>query len=695
MKKTLVFAIVTSVMWISSSEVGAVDYYVDGTGGNDSWNGLYASYTGDDNGPWETIGKANSTLGAGDTVYIRAGTYAETISPAVSGQSDARITYAAYNSETVKVTGYRGMYLIGISYISVDGLIFWKNPWQFFHIKDGSNHVEVKNCLIDGDLTGGGGPYCSSEVSHSLYAHIHHNTFQNPFRATTEDANEKNFLGITGTSDFTPAYALIEYNVFKDGPGHEQLDLYRTSYNVVRFNTFMDTGLYTQNHQESVDMMLGMGRGAEHNLIEHNEFYETNGNIGDGNCFGIRLSSGSKYTIVRYNRIYDVDRNFISYGTKEGRHTEYNAIYSNTIHNSGGSCKSTEADIKVISDHAGDEVRFNSFCNNIVHAFPETGIIIIDNSTGWENVHDNEFRANVIQGDTTATDVTKGVNVDYSWIKINHYTISEAQTRFPDEFKYNIDVDPLFENEAGHDFHLKAGSPAINAGDWLTTITSASGSGDSFAVAQSQFFMDGFGIVEGDSIQLEGQTQRAKITNVDYSNNIITVDQELEWTTGQGVALNYEGTAPDIGAYEFMGVACLPIEQTGWVLVHADSKETGYEAENSFDGDPDTFWSTEWSSPDPDPCHPHEIRIDLGGFHDICGFSYLPRQDVGAGDENGMIKDYEFRREKREEKNIKQMVRYIAPYWIPDSAGMTRKDKEDEKDIGFGDCGECNVDKFA
>ena len=531
---------------MNSVNVANCDYYVD----TDSIGGACSeSNSGAINQPWCTIGKANSELTAGDTVCLRGGTYAETIQPSNSGSDGNRITYTAYNSEIVKVTGATGADLNGKRYITIDGLIFEKNSWQFFLIRNGADHAEIKNCLIDGKGTGGGGPYNSCQIDNSLYAHIHHNTFQNPFRATTEDANEKNFISL----DRGSMYSLIEYNVFMDGPGHEQIDFYgalgSVNYNIIRFNTFLTTGLYTENFQESVDIMVGMGRGAEHNVVEHNTFYETNGNLGDGNTHGIRLSSGSKYTIVRHNVIYNVDRNAITLGTSEARNTEYNAVYNNTIHNSGASCKSTEADIQLKSTYTGRMMRFNSFCNNIVHAIPKTGIIIMDSSTAWENVYENGFRANVIHG--TGVDVTKGVNVNYSWININHYTIQEAQNAFPAEFKYNIDVDPLFENTASHDFQLKAGSRAVNAGDWLTTITSASGSGTSFNVAQSQFFMDGFGIVEGDLIQLEGQTQRARITNVNYSNNIITVDTNLNWIDGQGVSLNYEGTAPDIGAYEY------------------------------------------------------------------------------------------------------------------------------------------------
>ena len=54
----------------------------------------YIALDGDDSNPgslqqpWRTITKANNTLQAGDTVLIRAGTYAEVIRPANSGTSN-------------------------------------------------------------------------------------------------------------------------------------------------------------------------------------------------------------------------------------------------------------------------------------------------------------------------------------------------------------------------------------------------------------------------------------------------------------------------------------------------------------------------------------------------------------------------------------------------------------------------------
>lgn len=103
------------------------------------------------------------------------------------------------------------------------------------------------------------------------------------------------------------------------------------------------------------------------------------------------------------------------------------------------------------------------------------------------------------------------------------------------------------------DLHLMVGSPCINAGTYLTTITIANGSGKMFQVADARYFINGWGItgVQGDDIQLYGSSQRARISNIDYSTNTITVDRDLTWTQNQGVGLAYEGAGPDIGAFEF------------------------------------------------------------------------------------------------------------------------------------------------
>jgi hypothetical protein len=82
------------------------------------------------------------------------------------------------------------------------------------------------------------------------------------------------------------------------------------------------------------------------------------------------------------------------------------------------------------------------------------------------------------------------------------------------------------------------------------------------------------------------------------------------------------------------------IPQSGWRLLSVDSQETScgsYGAVNSFDGNPATFWHTQWCPSS--AAVPHEIQINLGATYNINGFTYLPRQD---GCSNGWISQYEF-----------------------------------------------------
>jgi beta-galactosidase len=69
-----------------------------------------------------------------------------------------------------------------------------------------------------------------------------------------------------------------------------------------------------------------------------------------------------------------------------------------------------------------------------------------------------------------------------------------------------------------------------------------------------------------------------------------------------------------------------------------DSEEQGEgEVGHAFDGDPTTFWHTNYSNGT--SRHPHFVLVDLGAEVELTGFDYLPRQDQG----NGRIGKYELR----------------------------------------------------
>ena len=73
-------------------------------------------------------------------------------------------------------------------------------------------------------------------------------------------------------------------------------------------------------------------------------------------------------------------------------------------------------------------------------------------------------------------------------------------------------------------------------------------------VQDASYFFDGYGIAGegGDIIQLFGGGT-AVVLDIDYAGNRLTLDRSLTWSAGQGVALQFSGSAPDMGAFEVAG----------------------------------------------------------------------------------------------------------------------------------------------
>ena len=85
------------------------------------------------------------------------------------------------------------------------------------------------------------------------------------------------------------------------------------------------------------------------------------------------------------------------------------------------------------------------------------------------------------------------------------------------------------------------------------TATAGAGQGTTLPVVDPFYFYDGFRIPgeAGDEIQLLGSTDVARVLQINYALRTLTLDRPLAWKAGQGVALKYAGSAPDLGAFEF------------------------------------------------------------------------------------------------------------------------------------------------
>jgi hypothetical protein len=183
-------------------------YYV-APSGSDSNSGTEAR-------PWRTIGKATETLVAGDTVYIRAGTYREQVEAQNSGSAGSPITYAATPGETVTIDGSSlslpdyetGLFVIeDVSYIVVSGLRIVNagpNDNNAGIYVDNAHHVLIENNYTYNTASSGIGVWDGSHVILD----------RNEVRLACNDG-EQEMITVSGTDTFE----VRNNHVHEGGPG--------------------------------------------------------------------------------------------------------------------------------------------------------------------------------------------------------------------------------------------------------------------------------------------------------------------------------------------------------------------------------------------------------------------------------------------------------------------------------------------
>ena len=527
-----------SALFLAVSLSNAGQYFIDPVNGSDSYTGSPEAQA------WKTIGKANQTLAPGDTVFIKAGTYNDaTINPARSGSSESlRITYRNFGNDVVTITNAQtydvGLRLDTKSYITVQGIQFTGQK-RFLYIRYNSNYNIISSCSFDSaKMTNGqtatwAGSVISGSSQHNW---VHHCRFSNYGYYTDDDISCVIDVGAESDSMDTTRYNLIENCLFYHG-GHHVMGVYG-KYNVIRNNSF---------HNEPWSMgTAASDRGAvlygDRNLSFSG--YRKNGgrNLLDGNRIGFSAdpsdnngasgaSLNSSENIVRFNTFF----HNISAGLSMSVTSSYlqdilrNKVYSNSFFNNGHNPYDS-------IDHMSSGIGFGIYSGPLIikdNALKNNVLYKHKLTFGEYNINTSD-RTGIIAVQVFANNWDGDKNGDPKFVDANP-----------------VPGDPMDLNLP--DLHLSAGSPCIDSGTYLTTIVSAGGSGTSFQVADAGYFMDGWGIsgVLGDEIQLFGTAQKARITTVDYAANTLTLDKSLTWTQNQGVCLAYEGSAPDIGAFEY------------------------------------------------------------------------------------------------------------------------------------------------
>lgn len=501
---------------------------------------------GGDGDKYDSLNQAASAALPGDTVSIRAGSYNETLIPSVSGLPGRPITIRAYGNETVNVASppnflgnypvpagesgdmdYRyGIYLYEVEHLIIRGL-------RVNNVEGWLRALRAHNNEIRGNrfsaTPNGVGDTAGLKFIDSHYNRVVDNVItQGTDNVTFMDSN----------------YNLLAGNDISEGR-HSIFGIRCGDYNIVRGNTFSNTmqkigevydcGADTNDVANDFDS-------TKYNLIERNVFDITAPDDGNGPYNGMQYAG--QHGIIRFN-VFSRARGGglgMAYYGDEALHNKHNRVYHNVFYGNTG------AGVEAGISNANADFLDNVFKNNVIAANEPHPLGWADNTLGGTQIT-HRYPAGVLFERNNILNATSGQDV--VWAARVNYSLIEAQSQFPDMYRLNIELWPGFVDAANRDFRLAPGSAMRDRGAPLTRASS-SGSGTRLSVDDAGYFFAGFGIAgeSGDRIQLLGTTQTARVLDVDYLNNSLTLDGPLNWSAGQGVTLAYRGSAPDIGAFE-------------------------------------------------------------------------------------------------------------------------------------------------
>lgn len=413
----LKWLLIASCLWMlglympaKAHAASPVTYYVS-VDGNDNNTGL---------GPEPTkalryIQTAANKTNPGDTVYVMNGTYWDNGNPILtitrSGTANAYITYKAYPGHTpvlrVSQGAWHHILVKGASYINIEGFEIY--GWSENLSNTEALSYENTNTLgnIGKFNTNGISIVKNEDVSPTVYS-SHINVLNNKVHHTPGQgigAEEADYINYTGN----------------------------TVYNNCWFTAWAQSGLNIF-HSRNTDTSTGYKNFVSGNLVYGNQTnykWQNHGVYSDGN--GIIIDdnknsqiSGTPYTgktIVENNISYLNGGAGINIFSSQNVYVNNNTTYANS--------QSTHLDYGEIIGNYSSNV---FVVNNILYANGET-----------------VSKANDSSGNPIAS-VYFNSNIFYNGAVLKTGT-------------GNVTTDPLFNNLASRDFHLKANSPAINSGD--------------------------------------------------------------------------------------------------------------------------------------------------------------------------------------------------------------------------------------
>lgn len=462
-----------------------------------SGKSFYVSPTGSDSNPgtsaapWLTIQHAASTVPAGSTVYVAAGTYNESINVTVSGTSSAPITFTGESGAIVSGTGLtpstsqtQGLWNIGsatpagvdVSYITIQGFTIENYTTSNANacpagiwISGASNGIQILNNTITNITT-------TSEKDGNAFG----------ISAYGTEATAINGLVISGNT----VYGLKTGNsetVNVDG-------------NVTNFT--ISNNIIHDNDNIGIDAIGGEGVGpsgsdyARYGEISGNTVYNISAinNAGEGNQYdadGIYCDTCA-YVVIERNLVHNCDLNVEVASEHSGKYSQYVTVRNNLVYNAnsvgisiggyasnvGGSqyvaiVNNTLFDDDTQKTGSGElQVQYhatnNVFENNLVYATSQG--LFINNYTNSE--------ANPVTADYNlyySSVSSSGAQFIWDGASKNGFPSYQSTTGQDSHSQY---ANPLFLSLTTPNLQVQASSPAINAGSSLSSLICSTTTGE-------------------------------------------------------------------------------------------------------------------------------------------------------------------------------------------------------------------------
>jgi hypothetical protein len=452
-----------------------------GAGTQAAGNTYYVSTDGDDSNPgtesapWRTIQKAANSVGPGDAVYVHAGTYRELVSLRTSGVERISVRPVQLtNGSKATIGGDLGNVAAG------DYLYVYRsmksNNGAFRIAKVGDGFVRVEGAPFvdesEGTQASIGTPIVfGNDGSGKILVDIGHSNCRNPvinFDHVSYVIVER--FQVTGSCHAGVAMvAGSHHNVFRNGKvyGNDRPGIYIASenysegntYNIIEANEIFDNGQNGPGEGVYIGEAYGDDDSDYNHIIDNVIYHPLGGNEGadikpntvgtviEGNVFRdsnstwgvIILGEGSTQALV-YGNILRNCSGSDQWAGAIGVLGPQNMVFNNLIFDLGG------LDGIYVGRYPGNAI----FNNTISNA--DVGIGIDNEGPGVANsrIINNLLsgNGNQLAGNASGLEISYNLFNGPSSVKGEHAT----------------EANPDFTDRSAGDFHLKASSPAIDAG---------------------------------------------------------------------------------------------------------------------------------------------------------------------------------------------------------------------------------------